>query len=286
MAGKRKLFPEYCKTASLCQAYDLSPSGLRYLEEKGLIEPDRDPDSRYRTYGMTEFTRLFMHRIWRQYGFTADESFELILHTPPQKEVLALSRRSGAIEQEIRILESRLRRLQETENALLRLANSDAPVLSMRPPMLRLTLVPNRRSTLYENLDDFRKWYNALPLTAASMLLQTDDNSRIDCVSLGFVVAPEDARMLGLSDSPHVTDLPPVLCLTAALRFRDDLEDLEARLRPLYSQLHSRHLHPVGPAVTVLLAMTDLGSGPERVDQVWIPVEEDTSCPVLDSSEG
>ena len=97
METGRRLFPEYCQTASLCKMYDLSPSGLHYLEDMGLIDPMREPGSGYRVYSMTELTRLFLHKNWRQYGFSAGESIDLILRNDPGEQEEAMRRREEAI---------------------------------------------------------------------------------------------------------------------------------------------------------------------------------------------
>ena len=60
------------------QGMNLSQEGLRHYERKGVIHPERDPESGYRYYSLKDTVAIAFCRKFRTCGFGLDESVTLL----------------------------------------------------------------------------------------------------------------------------------------------------------------------------------------------------------------
>lgn len=263
---KKKQSKRLYTTSEICDMYSLSASGLRFFEEKGLISPERDRSSRYRVFTLTECSRLFLCRILRQFGFSTDESVQLVLHGTQSDYSQSLQERSQALEEEIRYKQALLDELKRSQEMLSRIAKKPPVHILQCPTMLRLTCSKN---------EYFQQWYAALPFSAASLEINRDsllDPGAELSYTLGFIIESARAADFGLSPNEDTTILPARRCLYTILSYSDTLDNIEDVLSPVLESISAMGFVLAGNPFTRMLGALDMGSGSMRFDEAWFPI--------------
>ncbi|GAA0790893.1 hypothetical protein GCM10008910_01170 [Faecalicatena orotica] len=92
----------------------LTRETLRYYEEIGLIEPQRNKNSQYREFTFEDASRLMSIDFYKKRGFTPLEIKEL-MESGERNGITSLSRKISEVENNIRIQQRILKRLAETK---------------------------------------------------------------------------------------------------------------------------------------------------------------------------
>ena len=66
------------KIGAVSKMTGLSPSGIRFLEEQGLLSPSGGRKGSYRSFSLADVSTLLDYRNYRKCGFTQDEILTLI----------------------------------------------------------------------------------------------------------------------------------------------------------------------------------------------------------------
>lgn len=276
MSNDREIIRSYT-TSDICSMYGLSVSGLRYFEEKGLIHPQREQGNRYRVFSLTDCSRLFFCRMLRQYGFSMDQSVQLVLSATPEEYQDKLTRQERLIEAEIARKQLLLGALRRTRDLIHQSAHALPVELTFSPSFLRLRLRSSgRHGGACENTEDFQKWYAALPFTAASLRF---DRSAMNepggeyTYDMGFIITVQEAAGHGIVPNENTSLLPSRPCLYTILHGRDDLNNIHTNIPAILREISDRQLALCGDPVTRMICSLDTGKGMERFDEAWFPIE-------------
>ena len=112
VSRKNSLIQDYSK------GMDLSPEGLRYYERKGIIHPQRDPDSGYRYYGFSDTLAISTCRKMRSWGYTLDEASDLLKDQSFEEQKRSLKEHERSLEKELERQKLILERLKESETVI------------------------------------------------------------------------------------------------------------------------------------------------------------------------
>lgn len=263
---KKKQAERLYTTSEICEMYSMSASGLRFFEDKGLISPERDRSSRYRVFTLTECSRLFLCRILRQFGFSTDDSVQLVLRGTPDDYGRSLQERRQELEAEIKYKQDLLGELTRSQDMLSRLAKKPPVHILQCPTMLRLTCNKN---------EYFQQWYAALPFSAASLEIHRDsllDPQADLSYTLGFIIESARASQYGLHPNEDTAMFPARRCLYTILSYRDTLENIDDVFSPVLDTIRSKGFVLDGNPFTRMLGALDVGSGSMRFDEAWFPI--------------
>ena len=86
------------KIGTIAKMTGLSPSGIRFLEQQGVLSPSGGRKGRYRSYSMSDVSTILDYRNYRKSGLSQDEILKL-LHS--EDEVRILDQRCDELEREI-----------------------------------------------------------------------------------------------------------------------------------------------------------------------------------------
>lgn len=96
---------------------------LRHYEDKGIIEPQRDENNNYRMYSISDIRKFNSSRMFRSYGFTIQETAELLewksldyIHGKLSDKLNELNKERLFLEEKINKLEAYDKRLNEINN--------------------------------------------------------------------------------------------------------------------------------------------------------------------------
>lgn len=267
----------YFTTADIKGMYGLTLNGLKFYEDKGLIAPEREPVNGYRVFSMTECSRLFRLRILRQYGFSIDQCLDLVTGATAAELEARLSQRRAALQEEIRLKRALCKSIRRAQ-ALIRRAGG-APILEMgeSPALLRLALLTQNRGRSCANSEDFQRWYQALPFTSASMMLEreaflTGDPARFK-LNLGFVAEADFPADCHTPSGAYLQQLSPRPCLYTIVRVPDSLKGVWAPFEVARRHLQEKGLRLADNPFTRMIGTFDAGDGISRYDEAWFPIE-------------
>ena len=240
------------KATDMERIFGMSQNGIRLYEKHGILQLERRPGSSYRQYGPEEMQAMGCGVQLRRYGFSMQETGELLGGADEAAQLRALEGREDAISREIEQL-LRVRKSLRTQTRRIRQAEAlmDACALEEKPAMYFLGTLRGDEPTDGRMIDTLSQWVERYtPHLSAALLLDGPYLTRRDYRRTplqGVAVDAEIALELGLHASGQVLYLPPKPCVVTAVRFSmgDSLEPAFDRVRR-YAQEHGLLLHAGG----------------------------------------
>lgn len=108
--------------SELANEFNISTRTIRYYEELGLLNPNRDNNNKYRRYSRADRARLKLILRGKRFGFSLEEIREMIeLFEVDQTGVKQLKRALEYGDQKITEIDDRIRELNELKEELLKL---------------------------------------------------------------------------------------------------------------------------------------------------------------------
>lgn len=108
--------------SELANEFNISTRTIRYYEELGLLNPNRDNNNKYRRYSRADRARLKLILRGKRFGFSLEEIREMIeLFEVDQTGVKQLQRALEYGDQKITEIDDRIRELNELKEELLKL---------------------------------------------------------------------------------------------------------------------------------------------------------------------
>ncbi len=263
------------RTSDILSLYGLSNKGLFYYEQKGLIAPPRSHESNYRVYSLTETSKLHECRFLRECGFSVDESISLVAHASPDELMSSYDKRLEEINDNIRWSEMVIEQLKADRKSIEQIKNHAIPrEIVKRPPMIRISLRDVHMPYDTQSEAFYQQWQEFLPVANASLLL-TDYNpgNENPSINLGFIMHANALEQIGAELPESAQFLPPVLCYHTFISGPSNTLADQKRFEDAYVYLAHRNIHSTGAAVTRMISSMDIGSGMQRYDHLWIPIE-------------
>ena len=237
------------KATQMERIFGMSQNGIRLYEKYGILRLERRAGSSYRLYGPEEMLAMGCGVQLRRYGFTMQETGELLGGSDEGGQLNALEAREEALTGEIgrllrvrKSLNTQIRRIRQADRLL------DACVLEEKPAMYFLGTLRGGSPVDEDMIDMLSRWVDAYaPHLSAAMLLDGPYLTRTDYHEpplLGVAVDADVALELGLHASHQMLYLPPKPCIVTAVRYAegDSLEPVFERVRR-YAQENEHRLH-------------------------------------------
>jgi len=256
------------RIGDLSRLLALPPSAIRYYEEQGLVDPDKDWQNNYRAYHPADGCRILASKIYRSMGFSVDETRRLVTGSDHRAIEEALDSRRAEVDREI----ARLQRLQRTLDEVrvdARRVPTDllAARIWNRPAYYRVGGGWNN----HVDLDDRRatvaqRWLAYLPATRPTFAIPQGALTGTEGFSYtwGYALRADDFGALGEVFAPPMEYHPAGPCLWAVVE-KDDLDDFSLEhFRLVTDRLASLGLQAAGPALGFTMEIVH-DQGRERV---------------------
>lgn len=257
----------------------ISTSGIRFYEEAGVISPLRGENGRYREYSLNDLQLLLMCRIYRDYGFSLQESVELINHSDISKirgcTQDQYSRLSREIKRKQVLLEFLGRRIEDLKEHQSKTAPCQ---IIQSPPLLRVQLwQPGMKEGDYVPHAQIYEWMDLSPVTESCLILPEESfvNGHGELKTLwGLSIEESYAVSLNFTPTAKVERIPSNKCVRMVISILENLSISSKQLTAAREFIDQNRLKPAGPAVSRLFFAENHQQHFDRRDFLWIPVCE------------
>jgi len=272
--SKKKIAKDIFSPTEISKRFGLSPKGLHYYEENAIIAPQRNENGTYRYYTLEECVQLHRAKICREYGFTINETAELLKHTSGDHLFEQLGQKIAQYEQEITritLLNSEIARIQALIGRILR--HSIPFEVVENPEFIRY---PFKNSQSVSDREEDTRLYQtvhaACPFVHASLSIAKEHvPGASTVVSRAFLTTPEAQKRFSLPESNAVR-IPTQKCIYTIICGEDSDVNSTERFVPALNRLRKEGFELSGDPFTSMITTFDNGEGMLRYDEAWFPI--------------
>ncbi len=266
------------KIGSVAKMTGLSPSGIRFLEEQGLLTPSGGRKGSYRSFGLEDVSTLLDYRNYRQCGFTQEEILSLIRSEDDAGDSAIFDQRCSALEQEILQATRLLRFLRRRSQAAADIGNAESFCeLGERPAIIWMPLKDSSGA--------LAKWpENAgFDIPFADSVLLFDGEQLASSGSplpstIGIGILESDVLQASFLGLPDIRRFPPHQALHLIAEVTDDFclkEESLSRCRSRLQELLQKQGRTAGgcPVISKRIITTRKAGRPCRFDHLWVDID-------------
>lgn len=271
------------KINKVAKLLNMSHEAIRFYEEKGIISPRRDSENQYRLYGDWDVQVLLNARMYRQLGFSLEQTSELLNNFDLEKYKDFLTDREDEIYQEIKKLQN-LRKLAESTRIDLSRAASmiDLFTIQTRPQMYRINL-----DILYDynNTIVGQDWTESMPFIFQSAVFNQHSKVEKDKAAnlylnkasfdfyhkIGFCIEKKYADFLKIEENQHITYYPECRSIFTVIKSNSVDGYCLDNMDPIFEYFDQYNLEVSGDIITKNLYFKKQDDHYVNYSQVWVP---------------
>lgn len=270
------------KIGTISRLFGVPAETLRYYESMGILIPEKDPVTGYRSYSPWEVNDLILCRQLRGYGFPLTDIAQMMHEDDCARLLERYAQREAELIELIQRYQTALSMLSEHRAALGNAQNMIGRfVVEQSPDYLFLA----HRHCYELNLSDevvalSRKWIDAVPVTRLSVEIprfsaqpEADDPLEYDETVWGLSVRLSNAGICGLHLEYPVKYIPARKCIHTVLETGGKgtfLPDLEKKI---LSPLREQGYQPIGDIIGQVIAYAYAGEQFIRYCDLWVPIQ-------------
>ena len=262
------------KISDVAKILDITTEAIRYYESKGIITPERSETTGYRYYGGWEIHMLIRARIYRQLGYSLDETAKLLNNYEMDDIIANLSDKKEDIKKEI-IWKGNLLEHIEREKQSMIISNEliGKYRIGYRPDIYRLEMQDGYALNLDKKVQlTVLDWIEKIPFVFTSTLFTLFDvkNGKND-FSVGLGVYEEYAELLDIKESDYVKLYPSELCIQTGIQSKSNKAITPELLAPAIDYMNSKGMELSGDVITKSALMRKVGNDYINWHQAWLP---------------
>ena len=247
-------------------------SVLRFYETKGVLEPDKETENNYRLYAPEESCRVLMARLYRSFGFSLEESVEMVGRNDRARNEALLADRLATLDSELRRLEAVRDSLTAYQESLREaLDGLDSPRIDILSARLFLSKI--RNGTLVEDAaakSATRRWIEYLPTVSYSFLLEYPSMA----AEWGFSLTLGQAAELGEKEGGPIVAVGERTCLEGFFLRSSAADIVYDEVAPVYEAVSRLGYVVGGLAFGRFLAMLATEGEPKYLYSLHIPIKK------------
>ena len=266
-------------TSDISQFYDLTPKGLAYYEEQGIIHPKRKEDSSYRIFTLEDCYSLYHSKLYKNSGLTLKEMADIEKNGSLDEIVETLE---DSANQELRRIEIE-KRIQERVLEITHELNEYQKYgqtfdVVVREEFYRLFVrtFDFQHVTDKKSSNEFAKWNKYIPISTASLLYTKEKLISHDQemnVNIANIISARDLEFLGLEKTNHVTHYPPCKCIRTIIHGNASDADSKVWLEESLCYINQKGYTLNGDVLTSMLLVTGEKDQKTRYDIAWFPIK-------------
>lgn len=266
-------------TSDISQFYDLTPKGLAYYEEQGIIHPKRKEDSSYRIFTLEDCYSLYHSKLYKNSGLTLKEMINIEKNGSLDEIVETLNHSAEnelkCIKIETRIQERVLEITQELAN-YQKYGQSFEVVMREEFYRLFVRTFDFHHVTDKKSSNEFAKWNKYIPISTASLLYTKEkllSHDQAMNVNIANIISAKDLEFLGLEKTSHVTCYAPCKCIKTIIHGKANDIDSKLWLEESLWYINQKGYVLDGDVLTSMLLVTGEKDQKTRYDIAWFPIK-------------
>jgi DNA-binding transcriptional MerR regulator len=258
------------KVNEVAKLLNLSHEAIRYYESKGIIQPQRETSNGYRQYSDWDIQILITSRMYRQFGFSLEETAECINLCDVDEISNYLSEKEDNIYQQIKWLQNLKKVTEEKKHLITEAMNLRGSYqIVNRPETYRIDL--NHVSKIPKN-PRISHWSKAMPFIFGSALFNYTNNKEIDLEhTVGFAITKNYADFLNIKETQYLKFYPSCRCIYTAYECNSKTGFSHETLTPAFQYMDKCNLPITGDIITRSILMRKIGKQYVNLSHVWIP---------------
>lgn len=270
------------KISEISKMTGISPSGIRFYENAGVISPGRGKNQKYRDYSLHELHLLLLCKIYRDSGFTLPESIDLLYcsNTDQIKNCCEVqyTRLSQEIKRKQILLEKLGQRIKDID-----CYQADPPYyrFMQSPALLRIKVwQPGKNEKDDLLFTQVQEWMKYVPFVESCLILSKENlcygkgNLETDW---GLAIEEQHSLALNISPSPDTERISPHDCLRVVVNINEDLSISSDQLTGIRNYLAEHNVEVAGPSISRLFIAEYHRDNIIRRDFLWIPIQKKPS---------
>ena len=267
------------KISEISKMSGFSPSGIRFFEKAGVISPQRGTNQKYREFTLDDLQLLLICKHYREYGYTLQESVDLLKHTDIQQLKTHLESQTGRIKQQIAekqvLLENLNQKLIDIDNLII---GEPCYQIMQMPALLWVKLwQPGSKEGEYTPFSQIDEWRDLGPYSDSCLLLAEESvlhgEGELEA-NWGIAIEERYADQINFSSHIKVKHIPSSKSIRLVIQLTEDLAIPSDQLLNVRKFIADHHLEINGLSVSRFFLSTCVKGLLNRFDHLWIPVRD------------
>jgi len=244
---------------------------LRFYEEKGLLNPQKNSENNYRNYDVFDIYNLMIINFYKKRGMTINQIQELLKKSDVQNIQSILESKKNELVKMIYDAQCMLKKMEEMQEFCRNLENN-LNIFTVKPlPLYKINGEISDFIAIeeYENLKDVMNSNNNDMLSQIIRYIAFDENNVIDTKM--FIVDVAEAK----EENEVYLQYPKCLYIVVeeiqSINEQEDLMKSMHRLSAEYAEMHGLSL--LGEAFAMIRLVTYKESATKAYIEIFIPFE-------------
>lgn len=264
------------KIGMMSKLLGISIEGLRLYERRGMINAIKDEETGVRYYEPLDITSLIRCRSYRKYGFTMDETADLMNTKDLNFVIDQYKNREEEIEKRIQWDKQMLSYLKSIR-AVVESIETDYEkcVISTSPAMYRFVYMKNGELVLNDvTMKKFSNWMERVPFSALSIIWDKELFIRGETSYEAALCVPEEyAKAVGHYLGEPVQYIPARKCIYTLSSEDANKFDTEYCMKFAIDYIREKGYTLTEDPFCRTFLSTDKKGNYTRWRQVWLPIE-------------
>lgn len=257
------------KIGQVAKMTGLSSSGIRFLEDEGIIVPSNGRVGKYRSYDVSNVSNLLDFRNYRECGFSLDEAANMIKECEIDDACYAFNRECDSLVREIMDKQRLVVFLRKREKATLAIKNRrNLLEIVTRPSLLYL-----RRDLSIHEEDWPAELGFEIPYADSSIYIaELNESNKIINAQWSVAMEADDAFGYDFLNDERVGFMKSHKALHTIIEVNDDLSIDNKQLEEVYKYLKDNN-YLYRHAVTKRIVSIKENGIKKRFDHLWIDID-------------
>ena len=266
------------KISEISRMSGFSPSGIRFFEKAGLINPTRGQNQKYREFSLTDLQLLLLCKQYRECGLSLHQSVEMIKLADIHGIQAHIKSQAHCLREEITKKQLQLGFLENTYKDLdhVDLESQHCEIATLPALMFLHLWQPGAIDGEFTASDPVLDWLDLSPIVNSCLLLPEESllHGKGEISTLwGLAIEEEHASMLNFAPVVKFERFKERRCVRVVVRLSEELTISSNQLDILREYLTMNNLQPSGPAICRLLIALMKKDRLCRYDSLWVPIQ-------------
>lgn len=193
---------------------DIPVETIRYYESKGIVNPEKDPDNKYRYYTAWDINFLTEYRKFKGYGFSQQEIQGILYEDDLPSFRKRIAEKQEAYEYKVKFYTQAAEKNQAYQETLARI--DQAPFELIERPAYYYFFFRQNEDYLSDpqSLSMVKNWLNFFPLTDTVVIFDQEDvNQSVDDYAWGLALEEKHVQAFHVDINETVKYESPKRCV-------------------------------------------------------------------------